>query len=124
MFGPIVLFKDNIYLKIVTVTFTSLIYLEIFNIYLEINKYHWFMWVSFGSTLLVYLLTIGLFSSLLDIYFIFDFATFFKIPLISLVAWGPFFIISKIKKWCFPEANEKLNRTKNLQFKIELKEEF
>ena len=29
--------------------------------------------------------------------------------MISIIAWAPFFIISKIKKWCFPEAIEKLN---------------
>ena len=123
MFGAILLFKDNIFLKIVTVTFTCLIYLEIFNVYLEINKYHWFMWVSFGSTLLVYLLTIGLLPNYLDIYFIFDLGTFFKIPLIAAVAWAPFFIVSKIKKWCFPEAIEKLNQAKSLELKTELKEE-
>ena len=123
MFGSILLFKDNIFLKIVTVTFTCLIYLEIFNVYLEINKYHWFMWVSFGSTLLVYLLTIGLLPNYLDIYFIFDLGTFFKIPLIAAVAWAPFFIVSKIKKRCFPEAIEKLNQAKSLELKTELKEE-
>ena len=123
MFGSILFFKDNIFLKIVTVTFTCLIYLEIFNVYLEINKYHWFMWVSFGSTLLVYLLTIALLPNYLDIYFIFDLGTFFKIPLIAAVAWAPFFIVSKIKKWCFPEAIEKLNQAKSLELKTELKEE-
>ena len=123
MFGSILFFKENIFLEIITVTFTCLIYLEIFNVYLEINKYHWFMWVSFGVTLTVYLLTIGLFSNLLDIYFIFTTKTFFKIPLISLIAWVPFFIISKIKKWCFPEAIEKLNRSKNFEKMIELRDE-
>ena len=123
MFGSILFFKENIFLEIITVTFTCLIYLEIFNVYLEINKYHWFMWVSFGVTLTVYLLTIGLFSNLLDIYFIFTTKTFFKIPLISLIAWAPFFIISKIKKWCFPEAIEKLNRSKNFEKMIELRDE-
>ena len=123
MFGSILFFKDNIFLKIVTVTFTCLIYLEIFNVYLEINKYHWFMWVSFGSTLLVYLLTIALLPNYLDIYFIFDLGTFFLIPLIAAIAWAPFFIVAKIKKYCFPEAIEKLNKAKSLELKTELLEE-
>ena len=123
MFGSIVLFEDTIFVKIVTVTFTCLIYLEILNIYLEINKYHWFMWVSFGSTLLVYLLTIGLLNNYLDIYFIFeDVGTFFKIPLIAIVAWAPFFIGSWIKKKFFPETIEKLNMAKNLELKSDIKE--
>ena len=123
MFGSIILFPDNLFLKIVTVTFTALIYLEILNIYLAINKYHWFMWVSFGSTLVVYLLTILLFTNILDIYFIFeDFLTFIKIPFMSLIAWAPFFFGSVIKKRCFPETIEKLNQAKTLELKSDIKE--
>ena len=120
MFGSILLFQDSIFLKIVTVTFTALIYLEVLNIYLEINKYHWFMWVSFGSTVVVYLLTILLLDNYLDIYFIFDWETFFKIPLISVVAWAPFFIGTFIKKKFFPETIEKLNQAKSLELRSEL----
>ena len=119
MFGSIVFFEDTIYLKIVTVTFTALIYLEVLNIYLEVNKYHWFMWISFGSTIVVYLLTILLFKQWLDIYFIFTLDTFFKIPLIALIAFLPFFISTKIKKKFFPETIEKLNLANNKT--IELK---
>ena len=120
MFGAILLFRDNIFLKIVTVTFTALIYLEVLNIYLGINKYHWFMWVSFAAAIVVYLLTILLLKNYLDIYFIFsDAGTFFKIPLISLAAWGPFFIGTIIKKKCFPETIEKLNQTQTLELKSE-----
>ena len=123
MFGSIILFEDTIFLKIVTVTFTALIYLEILNVYLEINKYHWFMWISFGATLLVYLLTIGLLNNYLDIYFIFEWGTFFKIPLIAVISWAPFFIGSFIKKKFFPETIEKLNQAKSLELKPEEKKE-
>ena len=123
MFGSIILFPDNLFLKIVTVTFTALIYLEVLNIYLAINKFHWFMWVSFGSTIVVYLLTIIFFSNLLDIYFIFeDFITFIKIPFMSLIAWFPFFVGSFIKKRFFPETIEKLNQAKTLELKSDIKE--
>ena len=123
MFGSIILFEDTIFLKIVTVTFTALIYLEVLNVYLEINKYHWFMGISFGATLLVYLLTIGLLNNYLDIYFIFEWGTFFKIPLIAVISWAPFFIGSFIKKKFFPETIEKLNQAKSLELKSEEKKE-
>jgi phospholipid-translocating ATPase len=126
MFGAFLLFGDNLFLKIVTVTFTALIYLEVLNIYLSINKYHWFMWVSFASTIVVYLLTILLFNNILDIYFIFeDFVTFIKIPLLSLVAWFPFFVGSFIKKRFFPETVEKLkqaSKSNTLELKSDIKE--
>ena len=38
MFGSLFMFPDNIFLKIVTCSFTALVYLEILNIYTEINK--------------------------------------------------------------------------------------
>jgi phospholipid-translocating ATPase len=124
MYGSIIAFDQNIFLKIVTVTFTNLIYLEVLNVYLSINKYHWFMWVSFGSTLLVYLLTILLFKNQLDIYFIFEWPTFFIIPLIAIIAWAPFFVGTIIKKKFFPETIEKLNQAKSLELRSEpIKEE-
>ena len=109
MFGSFIIFPDNIYLKIVTVAFTALIYLEILNVYLEINTYHWFMWVSFSCTCVIYLLTIFILKYYLDIYFIFKLNIFWKIPILSIVAWAPFFIVTRIKKTFFPETVEKLN---------------
>ena len=114
MFGSFLVFPDKIYLKIVTVTFTALIYLEILNIYLDINTYHWFMWVSFSSTIVVYLLTILILNYYLDIYFIFKLNIFWKIPILSILAWAPFFIFTKLKKKFFPETIEKLNQAKDL----------
>ena len=111
MFGSFLIFKDNIFLKIVTVTFTALIYLEILNVYLEINTYHWFMFVAFVSTCAVYLLTIWLFNYYLDIYFIFKANIFWKIPIISILAWAPFYIASYIKRKIFPQITEKLNQS-------------
>ena len=111
MFGSFLIFKDNIFLKIVTVTFTALIYLEILNVYLEINTYHWLMFVAFISTCAVYLLTIWLFNYYLDIYFIFKANIFWKIPIISILAWAPFYIASYIKRKIFPQITEKLNQS-------------
>ena len=112
MFSSFYIFSEIIYLKIVTVTFSALIYLEILNVYLEINKYHWFMWVSFILTCIVYTLTIFLLKYYIDVYFIFQANIIWKIPIISIVAWFPFFVFAKIKKIFFPETIEKLNQAK------------
>ena len=122
MFGSFVFFSDNIFLKIVTVTFTALIYLEILNVYLEISTYHWFMWVSFISTCIVYLLTIALLKYYLDIYFIFQGDIFWKIPILSIIGWAPFFAFNQIKKRFFPETIEKLNQAKELGAITEMNE--
>ena len=123
MFGTYFIFEKNtIFLEIVTVSFTALIFLEILNVYLEINTYHWFMWVSFFSTLIVYLLTIFFLNNYLDIAFILKWKIFWKIPILSIVGWAPFFIAMKVKKKFFPETVEKLNQARELGPIIEMNE--
>ena len=107
MFGAMFLF-ENVFLHIVTVTFTSLIFLELLNVYMEINKFHKFMIFSLVGTGICYLLSLILLKSLLDVTYIFD-LNIFKIFLISTISWAPFYITSRIKKKCFPETIEKLN---------------
>ena len=110
MFGSVFMFEENIFLNIVTVSFTALIYLEILNVYMEINKFHKFMIFALLSTFLVYTLTLFLLPSYLDVY-ILDLLTLFKILILALIAWAPFFCVSKLKKICFPETIEKLNKS-------------
>ena len=123
MFFSILWFSDNIFLTICTVTFTELIFLEVLNVYLEINKYHWFMFVSFGVTLVVYILTITLLREFLDVSFIFEGFTFFKILAITAAAWCPFFVVTRIKKKCIPETIDKLNQAGNMQRELSLTKE-
>ena len=112
MFGSLLVFKDEIFLNIVTVTFTALIYLEILNVYMEINKCHWFMMFGLIATFIVYTLTIIFLPNVLTVS-VLNFTNLLLIGVLSVVAWAPFFIVSKIQKWFFPQATEKLNKDKN-----------
>ena len=109
MFGSLFMFPDNIFLKIVTCSFTALVYLEILNIYTEINKIHWFMIFSLLGTCAVYTLTLAFLNNYLDIYFVIKKDIFWKIIVISIIAWIPFFSANKIKKYCFPQEYDKVN---------------
>ena len=109
MFGSLIIFKDNLFLKIVTVSFTALVYLEILNVYMEINKLHWFMIFSLLSTVAVYTLTLQFLSEYLDIYFVIQKDIFWRILVIAVVSWLPFYISSKVKKCLFPQVYEKIN---------------
>ena len=113
MFGAMFLFKENLFLIIVTVTFTALIFLEILNVYTEINKFHIFMIVSLIGTGGCYLLSLVLLKSVLNVYYIFQWDFIWRIGTISLISWLPFFIINRIKKKCFPQTTEKLNAISN-----------
>ena len=108
MFGAMLLFKELLFLKIVTVSYTALIYLEILNVYMEIHKFHKFMLFALISTWTLYTICLWLLPNVLDIAYVFKAGTFFKIILISIVAWGPFYIVSRIKKYFFPQEIEKL----------------
>ena len=108
MFGSMILFKDHLFLKIVTVTFTSLIYLEILNVYMEINKFHKFMILALISTWAVYTLSLWIFPHVLDISYVFEYSTIWRILLIAFLAWAPFYITNRLKKLLFPKEIEKL----------------
>ena len=110
MFGSFFFFQDNIFLKIVTVSFTALIYLEILNVYMEIHKFHWFMWFALIITFTIYTLTLRFLNYYLDIYFVFKWSIFWRILVIALIAWAPFYIATRLKKLLFPQTIEKLNK--------------
>ena len=112
MIGSLVLFGDHLFLKIVTVSFTALIYLDILNVYMEINKFHRFMWFSLISTFIVYTLSLWLLPNVLDISYVFVADVFWRILFISIIAWAPFYIGNRVKKWLFPQEIEKLKLNK------------
>ena len=112
MFGSLLVFKNTIFLNIVTFTFTGLIYLEILNVYMEITKYHWFMVVSLCATFAVYTLCILLMRNMFDTSAM-DFLTLLYIFIMAVVAWAPFYIINKIKKLISPKEVEKINKAEN-----------
>ena len=112
MIGAILLFKDYLFLKIVTVSFTSLIYLELLNVYMEINKFHIFMWFALIATCAIYTIALFIFPSVLDVAYVSNWETMGKIILISIISWLPFYIISKLKKLLFPQEIEKLKSRK------------
>ena len=109
MFGSILVFKNDLFLKIVTVTFTALIYLEILNVYMEINKYHWCMLVALGATFAVYTGTLYILPSVLDVS-VLNFTTLLLIGLLAVAAWLPFFLVSRINKYLFPQTIQKLKQ--------------
>ena len=109
MIGSVYLFEDNLFLKIVSVTFSVLIFVEILNVYTEIQEFHWFMGFALIGTAVTYSLTLIFFRSILDVVFIFELDIIWRIAVIALACWAPFFLLSKVKRRCFPEEYEKLN---------------
>ena len=64
---------------------------------------------SLLGTCVVYTLTLAFLNNYLDIYFVVKKDIFWKIIVISVVAWMPFSVANKVKKYCFPQENDKVN---------------
>ena len=64
---------------------------------------------SLLTTCAVYTLTLMFLSEYLDIYFVIEKDIFWRIIVIAVVAWMPFFILNKLKKCLFPQVYEKIN---------------
>jgi phospholipid-translocating ATPase len=121
MIGALILFPDKVFLKIATITFTSLIFIELLNVYSEIKSFHRYMIFSLLGTLIVYCASLWLLKTTLDVYFIWDAVTFIKIFALALISWFPFFICYQLKSRCFPEQYEKLQNAEELDHEQQIK---
>lgn len=107
MIGAVLLFEDN-FVNIVSITFTTLIFIEILNVYLEIHKWHIVMVVSFIGTLFIYLSTMIVMRSTFDVAYIFAWDVMNKIIILTILCWFPFYIINHLYRFYFPEAHERV----------------
>ena len=89
MIGCIYFFSDNIFLKIVTITFTELIFAEVLNVYFVIKHFSCAIIFSLIGTCFIYLLSLITLKNLLNIYSIFESETFKNILIIALISWLP-----------------------------------
>ena len=107
MIGAVLLFEDN-FVNIVSITFTTLIFIEIINVYLEIHKLHIVMVISFISTIAIYLITMVLLRATFDVGYIFAVGAMEKIAILTVLCWLPFYLINIVYKIYFPEAHERI----------------
>ena len=120
MFGAVIIFKENIFLKIITVTFTVLIFAELLNVYLEIKKFNKEISIILFATCVTYLASLILFKSILDIYFIFDIKTFSRILLLAFLCWFPLYTFDKVKRMLWPSEINKLEMKELNKSKVTL----
>ena len=108
MIGAVLLFEDN-FVNIVSITFTTLIFIEIINVYLEIHKLHYVMIISFISTIAIYLITMVALRATFDVGYIFEISAMEKICILTLLCWLPFYLINIVYKIYFPEVHERVS---------------
>ena len=108
MIGAVLLF-ESVYINIVSITFTALIFAEILNVYLELHKYHHFMLISFVLTIGTYITSMILLQNYLNVSYIFAWECLWRIIVITILAWLPFWLVNFVYHRYFPETHEKVD---------------
>jgi len=82
------MFRDS-FANIVMITFTSLIFIEILNVYTQIHRFTFKMTLMQVASALVYFISVILLREYFDLHYV-DFTFVLKVLFITLVSWLPF----------------------------------
>jgi phospholipid-translocating ATPase len=103
-----VIFFNDSFANIVTITFSALICIELLNVFSEINKINYKMIFVLIAAAIVYFLSIVLFKNYFDISYISP-AFGIKIIMIVAIAWLPIFLVERIIDKCDPSEHKKIH---------------
>ena len=92
----LVLFPENSFTNIVSITFTSLIFTELLNVMTEIDKFHWAMGISEIVTGIIYLLSMFALKTYFDLYYLFSLDFLLRVVVITVLSWLPLHLAKKI----------------------------
>lgn len=106
MFSWIAYFNES-FANIVTITFSSLIIVELLNVYSVVNKFNWKMGVASLVTLLLYITSMYSFRTYFDTSYI-DLTFIWKIVLLTFVSWLPLHLSTVISDWIDPPEQKKI----------------
>ena len=100
MFVAISYFADS-FMNICTITFTTLIFVEMLNVYSEVTSVRWEqIFVTIG-TICFYMGTIILLPTMIEVSII-DGWFMFKVLLLSALTWAPYHLTKSILQWVNP----------------------
>ena len=98
---------DQSFVNIVSITFTTLILIEMLNVLSEVTKIKCKMVVSIILTLIVYIGSIALFRPYFQVSYI-DGPFLLKVILLTLVTWAPLQLFKKVMERCDPTQEQKI----------------
>lgn len=106
MLFSIIFFNDS-FVNIVSITFTALIFIEVLNVFTEVNRVKFKMIVAVIGTLTIYILSILLFRSYFDVS-AFTMEFMLKVIVIVAICWLPLHLIKKILEKISPSEESKV----------------
>lgn len=89
----VLLFPENNFTNIVSITFTALIFTELLNVMTEIDRFHWAMGISQVITGIIYLLSMFALKSYFDLGYLFSIEFIGRVIAITLISWMPLHLI-------------------------------
>lgn len=92
---------DQSFVNIVSITFTTLICIEMLNILSEVTRIKPMMIVSIILTLLIYVGSIALFREYFQVSYV-DGPFLLKVTITTLITWFPLQVFKKIMEKCDP----------------------
>lgn len=98
---------DQSFVNIVSITFTTLICIEMLNVLSEVTKIRTLMVVSIFLTLLMYIGSIALFRQYFQVSYI-DGPFCLKVTLLTLITWFPLQVFRKVMEKCDPTQEQKI----------------
>ena len=104
----IVLFPENNFTNIVSITFTALILTELLNVITEINKFHWGMGVSEVVTGIIYMISMFALKAYFDLNYLFSNEFILRVMVITLCSWLPLHAAIKIRDRMCPPDHRKV----------------
>ena len=100
-------FFNDSYTNIVTITFTSLIFIEILNVYTQTHKYTFRMLMMQVATGVTYFMSIVLLKEYFDVSYI-NSVFLAKVLAITLITWLPLHVFSWVVSVCDPSDSKKI----------------
>ena len=104
-----ILFFNDSYVNIVTITFTALILIELLNVYTQINNMNMQMMLIMLATAVTYFMSISLLKSYFETSYMNE-VFFVKVGTIALITWLPIQLIYLVVEWMDPSENQKLKQ--------------
>jgi phospholipid-translocating ATPase len=98
---------ENSFLKVVTISFSALVFTELLNIFTLVDRLNTFILSANILSLVLYVVSIVFFREYLGVQRV-DWDILKKVIIITLACWVPFEVIKQVNKFCFPSASDKI----------------
>lgn len=101
---------ENSFYKVVTITFSALVFTELLNIFTLVDRLNAWIITANALSLLFYVVSVVFFRELLGMTEV-DLDVLWRILIITFVSWAPFELFKQLTRFCCPNVSDKIMQT-------------